>query len=335
MNNRIRYLDWAKGLAIIFVIFGHVVTKKIFFRNWFYSFHLPLFFIISGILIAVKLQNKNIKDFDIKKKIINIMKPYFITSVFITIILYFENLLKITVVKETFFDNIRNMLVFLGVKATWYLPCLAICLLLFYFLIKHINSKEKVLFISLCLFLMPFLFSNIDIDGIKILFRSFVGLFFLCIGYYGKDYIEDVKPSIFIIIILLIINIFSSYFMGSVDLWSLKMAEPVLYLTSAVSGTLAIIFVFKRLSETKLKLKLLNFIGQNSLLYFSTHIVFIYLIKFIYLKIFTSELFLKEIVYGSIITIIVVLVELPFIYGINRIKLKWGKRKYANDKLQL
>ena len=47
MSNRIEWLDIAKGLGIFCIVIGHnAVTQWLY--NWVYSFHVPLFFIISG-----------------------------------------------------------------------------------------------------------------------------------------------------------------------------------------------------------------------------------------------------------------------------------------------
>lgn len=46
-KNRVEYIDTLKGLLIILVIFGHTgINSNI--QKWIYSFHMPLFLIISG-----------------------------------------------------------------------------------------------------------------------------------------------------------------------------------------------------------------------------------------------------------------------------------------------
>lgn len=46
-TKRIEALDVAKGIGIILVIIGHLSSS--YLHDWIYSFHMPLFFIISGI----------------------------------------------------------------------------------------------------------------------------------------------------------------------------------------------------------------------------------------------------------------------------------------------
>lgn len=46
-QSRLDYMDLAKGIGILAVILGHVYKNTVF-GTLLYSFHLPLFFLISG-----------------------------------------------------------------------------------------------------------------------------------------------------------------------------------------------------------------------------------------------------------------------------------------------
>lgn len=73
------YLDALKGIGIILMIIGHVMSP---IRNIIFSFHMPLFFFISGYLY----KDRTAKDFIIRntKKV---LLPYIITCLFIWILL--------------------------------------------------------------------------------------------------------------------------------------------------------------------------------------------------------------------------------------------------------
>lgn len=51
---RLRYIDLTKGLAIFLMLWGHTMTSVNSVHIWIYSFHMPIFFIICGILIRIK-----------------------------------------------------------------------------------------------------------------------------------------------------------------------------------------------------------------------------------------------------------------------------------------
>ena len=50
MGKRIDYLDYSKGIAIILVVLGHIFNGGNI-KTYIYSFHIPLFFIISKSMI--------------------------------------------------------------------------------------------------------------------------------------------------------------------------------------------------------------------------------------------------------------------------------------------
>ena len=70
-TKRIQYLDIAKAIGIILVIIGHISQNEII-TSVIYSFHMPLFFILSGYLYH-KGNTKN--------KIKKILIPYFLFSI--------------------------------------------------------------------------------------------------------------------------------------------------------------------------------------------------------------------------------------------------------------
>ena len=47
-NNRILWIDISKAIAIIAMIIGHTFPYGSAIRNLIFSFHMPLFFILTG-----------------------------------------------------------------------------------------------------------------------------------------------------------------------------------------------------------------------------------------------------------------------------------------------
>ena len=50
MAERIAWIDFAKGLAMILVVFGHVILPSLL-QNFIYVFHMPFFSVMSGFLL--------------------------------------------------------------------------------------------------------------------------------------------------------------------------------------------------------------------------------------------------------------------------------------------
>ena len=75
-NTRLSFIDIARAFAIIFIVLGHSVAYSNHCTNVFkfvYSFHVYLFFFLSGYTFST---NKKIKEF-IKTKFKRIMIPYY------------------------------------------------------------------------------------------------------------------------------------------------------------------------------------------------------------------------------------------------------------------
>ena len=68
-KKRIQYIDIARGIAIILMIIGHVIEGLP--RKIIYSFHMPLFIIVSGLLY----KDRNAKD-TIKNILKKLILPY-------------------------------------------------------------------------------------------------------------------------------------------------------------------------------------------------------------------------------------------------------------------
>lgn len=86
MNQRDVTIDIAKGVAILFVVVGHLLqyntidgSSGICF-NWIYSFHMPLFMLLSGYVAA--FSRDKIKDFRsfVSRKAMQLLLPYALWS---------------------------------------------------------------------------------------------------------------------------------------------------------------------------------------------------------------------------------------------------------------
>ena len=72
---RSKLIDTLKGAGIMFVILGHISLTPTALKVWLYSFHMPLFFICSGLVFSLN-RYKDYKSF-IKAKVNSIVVPYF------------------------------------------------------------------------------------------------------------------------------------------------------------------------------------------------------------------------------------------------------------------
>lgn len=83
-KQRYTWIDMARGIGIFAVVLGHLLRDGGKLNYWLYSFHVPLFFFISGAVFSTR--NKSFRQF-VKKLVKNIMVPYVVFSI-ISLVIY-------------------------------------------------------------------------------------------------------------------------------------------------------------------------------------------------------------------------------------------------------
>lgn len=303
-NKRIDYLDIIKGIGIILVVFGHSHGNSEFESyKWITSFHMPLFFIVSGFLISTKdIKEIKFKEFLFKKSK-SLLIPYFLFS-----LIYLP--LKIIVFNLNISSAIIHsayIMILHGINAAWFLPCLFFVEILFYLSTRYISKDIVRMSLISIIYVGALLLSKANINlVVLIMIRVFVGLFYFSIGYYGFKNIRNINISKSAIIIFFIVNIFLSLQNGAVDLYTIKFNNPILYTIFSMTGSFSIILLIKRFKDYLLKIKILSFIGQNSLVIMGTHQIFILLI-------YNTALTQSSFISGLLITVGILIIE---IFGI-------------------
>lgn len=92
-HSRLAWVDYAKGIGIILVVYGHV-ARGLMSSGWaahsdllqtvdrvIYSFHMPLFFLLSGLFFFGSISSKGRSTF-FASKVDTLLYPYFIWSIF-------------------------------------------------------------------------------------------------------------------------------------------------------------------------------------------------------------------------------------------------------------
>lgn len=276
MKKRLQYLDICKGMGIFLVVLGHVLQNNPF-RIWIYSFHMPLFFFLSGYTF---FYNKvlNFKEF-IENKFKSIIIPYFLFSfIWYLYWLSFERNMRPDTLNIQAFKPLLG--IFYGVGngswlvfniALWFLPCLFITEVVFYCIIRSIDKERNIFAILLTSSFIGFLISQVVsirfVWGIDIAFTSIV---FYGLGYFfHKNNLENKFSSkqTGIILVLIAINILSAFVNKLVDMNLLVLGNYFLYYISAISGTMFLFLFSKKIAHNKW----LSYLGSNSLIIMAIH----------------------------------------------------------------
>lgn len=166
-TKRLDYLDMAKGIGMVLVLMGHLQGNTIFELSPYFqpmcviifSFHMPLFFIISGILMNIK-DSKNNSDLTLKehvqKRFRGIMVPYLWFSLCYFSVVVFA-LIKGSIAVETLLVNLWYVISCYGMNVLWFLPALFFGEILFIFFKQRLSEKVFCVVVPLSCIIAYFL----------------------------------------------------------------------------------------------------------------------------------------------------------------------------------
>lgn len=286
--NRIRYIDFAKGIGIILVVIGHMIPSWYGVGLWIYSFHMPLFFLISGVLHYKKYSdtvNYNLSDVAISKAK-SLLYPYAVFSLLYIIIFSLYKGFSV----ELFISTITLD----GKSAFWFLPGLFIAEIVFFAVKKILKKWWSISIFYIIVLIATSVFSfyydyNSDaviqkffLRFLNIFNRALIGSIFLFLGYLFmiiKSRINLKKVSICLIgFFAFAVNLASFFtFHNFVDLHYSIIGNPIVYYLNAISGSVFILIFCYLLNSFNLnlcKFDLISFFGKNSIIILATHLNF-------------------------------------------------------------
>lgn len=282
-SNRLDYIDSCKAIGIILVILGHTYNIPQTLYNIIYSFHMPLFFVLSG-FVYNKEKNNNLgfKKFLIKKS-----KQYLIPYIMFAFInLAIECLKKVFVIQEGIdvqyvlknlraiifcYSNVKNMP---NCSPIWFLMCLFISSILFWFILK-IKSPYSAIPV-ICLALISYFLSPLckDCTSFPWKFPVFLmAVFLMYCGYYfriivnkqsnflkAKNKILAICFAYFIMIICFAIVILTK---NSVGMNENRYGNLIVFVFTAVPISACIIYISSNISI--LQNKFFLWLGRNTI----------------------------------------------------------------------
>jgi fucose 4-O-acetylase-like acetyltransferase len=304
LNNRIQFIDVAKGLGIIMVVIGHISNNKLI-TGIIYQFHMPLFFFVSGYLFIIKENERN--NFYSKLKQLGI--PYVIFLFIISIVQFYHFFLiehTLLSFKNIFFFITRAILGgrWLAAHATvfWFVSVLFLVTILMNYILLRISSlKIKiVMFVFLLLsYINSIYFQNIIIplDANVVLAAGPIFYF----GYLFKNL--NIDKFIYPCLIMVSVAFFLDYSnkLPIVDYKNGIYGMPIFSFMISISF---IIFIFKTASVlcnvSNYLTNILTEIGKASLV-----IMFLHQIIQIYCNIYINENVLLRIILSILVPYIV------------------------------
>ena len=261
--NKIGWVDQVKGFGIILVVLGHISSP---FSQIIYSFHMPLFFIISGFFINPENDIKT----EFEKSFKKIFLPFFV-YLFIGFIVEIAKR-HLLVRDQIIIQDFINALIFMDYSnlegtyafVLWFFPALFIGKMLALLILKYLTKNIFRLLVVFIAFFIGYNFNFfLAIDD------GFISIPFILLGYYiqnNQSFFLSKKVAVTLIIILIIIFIF----FGLPILNQSTKFFDILFLNLLWSCSLSVI-IFNIFIWFSAKLNWLSFIGANSLLIFLWH----------------------------------------------------------------
>ncbi|MBI4649986.1 acyltransferase family protein [Candidatus Desantisbacteria bacterium] len=348
VESRIDWIDNAKALGIFLVLLGHQDISPLI-RQWIYSFHMPLFFFLSGFLFNFEKYSKDRTFF--KRKFHTLLVPYFIFA-FISFFFWLFVVRNLSIHGESL--KIDPLKPFLGIfysigmngygnpieNALWFLTCLFVVEAIFWFILKF--SKKFSYTLSI------FIFFIIVIIGVVYSYTSLVrlpwsmevacvALIFYAAGFFYKDKIEfgltllkhaNLPNKLVIITILLSFNILFSIINGRTDMNGSGFHNFILFLASAWMG-IAFVLSVSRFSSVN---NVFSFFGKNTLIIMGLSGIALFCLRGGIYLISRNLLYFEGIpvFVGIFLSFFLMIILVPVIYFINKyLPFVVGKRTHG------
>jgi len=275
-NGRDVGIDIAKGIAILLVIVGHLEIPYV--DAFIFSFHMPIFFIISGMFFRDR-------DGIIKTKFLKYAKPYAFTIVAIIIERIIVNLVTYFVngSPESIFHVITHDIVLRWLEAgivgstcgdilgmeiptvgmLWFFWALFWVEAIHHFVVK---VKSPLLQIAIAFFLLIFSLKTIKVTGLPFSLQAAGSCYiFFYVGYRLKS---ELKVNHLVVVLLCgLVWLVDLYYAMKGDTPNFGFSyypDEILNLAGAVAASYLVLALSRRLSLLKIPTSIFTYFGRYS-----------------------------------------------------------------------
>ena len=135
---------------MVLVLCGHLQNDTVFsfspyireFCKWIFSFHMPMFFIVSGILFAAKGEIPEMKTF-FRKRFSTIMVPYIGFSIIYFAVIIYGVFVSHSMEIPDLFIQLWYAVSMYGINVLWFLPALFFAEMLFALIMKKFSGNKR------------------------------------------------------------------------------------------------------------------------------------------------------------------------------------------------
>lgn len=281
MQDRIDWVDQVKGLAIFLVVYGHnfPVTEK-----YIYSFHMPLFFMVSGFFFPAQL------DFSaLKKRVNSILIPYFLWAavLFLIWVLIGRRMGNSASKGLSVTDNFIGIFYAQGGGTymdwgipMWFLPTIFLCFLFYFIIRKYVGNAVLRNVAVLSLTSAGFLYTRLTDTNLPwSVHVALVALFFFAFGNLVFRQLDKIPKTWSLVLIPVFISLhFALYDQNEkIDMYRAIYGNEFLFLLNALLGSMFILLLLKNFP----RFKVLSLIGKFTLVILALQILAMSFIKLV------------------------------------------------------
>lgn len=261
-SGRKPWIDVLRALAMLFVLYGHMIPENTTFFIFTSPIKIPLFFAITGYLFKDR-------DGDIK---------IFFQKLLRTLVIPYLALAFLPVIAASFLYGFpyfkEHAVEILTGESVWYMPCCIIAEIMYFFVRKFLKSFKAITLVTLVCFVIGLLLAKWQILDMFMINRAFVVQIFIYAGYLFKlceeriskmpTYILLLGGGSYIGLCILSMFIFPGQCMDvhNNDYYNIPFCLVLIFV-----GIFAVMSIAKKIKFNKY-FGVLTFIGQNTLLYY-------------------------------------------------------------------
>ena len=273
-DNRYQWVDYAKGIGIILVVYGHCIRGIVkaglveddsvftLLDSMIYSFHMPLFFFLSGLFFEGSLQRNGSERF-VFSKLDTLIYPYVLWS-------FLQGGIEVALSSLTngnkTIDTLLNIW-FAPIAQFWFLYCLFFAFLMVLFFRQFSAGKYAIIVGSA---LMYFVVSWFALPSVVEYFFHHMAFFVL--GVFFSKYVFEFKESLKLFLMAtclfvgaqLLVHL-TGYHYASKGIYSAFLAVLGIYWVVLLSKILAgkKVYVIELLGQASMSIYLMHIIAAS------------------------------------------------------------------------
>lgn len=356
--SRILFVDIARIYGVALVFYGHIIESYMkagspvaaVHYKFVYSFHMPLFFILSGYIAKEHLTNMEFSLY-LKNKVASRLVPYLFLSILLIIPTFWTTGFTVGLELPTVEGYVKGIAatVLAGFPyfniPTWFLICLFVVEMMHYVTSKFLTSNSKIILIASGYYLIGsvlawnagflkptnMLSQHGKIFPYFMILEAFTGYSLYLVGVYlHRNGFLAGRKSVFkcflgtVTCLLLVYftydlnkGMFTIPFYDAVILVGSSHGNPILFPLTAILGSGSIMMLAKLTTDSRVLL----FLGGNTLVIFGLNGVFYHFINdrlAIWLLSQHSGNSLAILVSGAVIACLSIALTIPFVLLFNQ-----------------